>query len=128
MLPLARCDDLIVRELPDEMLVYEAHRPQAHRLNSTAAVIWRNCDGRKTMQDLVAIAGAALKIPATEDLVEIALDQLGKAGLLESGLARLPSEAQLFSRHSTLAKLGLAAAVPSVRLEAAPACAAAICV
>src|SRR6266536_266430 len=44
--PLARKDDLIIKEMPDEVLVYDLVRDQAHCLNRTAALVWNYSDGR----------------------------------------------------------------------------------
>ena len=40
MLPKARQEQLTVRELPDETVVYDLARHKAHCLNPTAALIW----------------------------------------------------------------------------------------
>ena len=45
-LPRIRKQKLIVDELPDEVLVYDLDRHKAHCLNSTAAMVWRRCDGK----------------------------------------------------------------------------------
>ena len=120
MLPLARRDDLIVRELADETLVYETRRHKAHCLNRSAALVWSNCDGRKTVQELSELVRDKLDVQASDDLVEQALDKLGKAGLLESGLA-MPARSQLPTRRGMLAKVGLALSMaPAVISVTAP--------
>jgi hypothetical protein len=120
MRPLARRDDLIVRELPDETLVYETRSHKAHCLNSTAALIWQHCDGRRTVRDLALVVQQAIEAPVSDEVVELALDELGKAGLLQSGFA-MPAEDKLRSRRSMLAKLGLALTlIPSVVSVTAP--------
>jgi len=40
-LPLARKDQLIVKEVDDEVLVYDLKTDQAHCLNKTAALVWK---------------------------------------------------------------------------------------
>ncbi len=120
MLPLARRDDFIVRDMPDETLVYETRRHKAHCLNKTAALIWRNCDGQKNIPELAALVRNVLEIPATDDVVHLALGQLGKAGLMQSGFT-MPAEKDLISRRNVLAKLGVAAAMlPLVMSVTAP--------
>jgi hypothetical protein len=50
--PLARKQDLLVRELADEVLVYDLANDEAHCLNETAAFVWMRCDGRNTPRDI----------------------------------------------------------------------------
>ena len=45
-LPHARTDNLVIRELDDETLVYDMERDEAHCLNQTAALVWKQCDGK----------------------------------------------------------------------------------
>ena len=47
-LPRARTDNLVIRELDDETLVYDTARDEAHCLNRTAALVWKLCDGQTT--------------------------------------------------------------------------------
>jgi hypothetical protein len=44
-LPRMRAYALVIDDLPDEVLVYDLERHQAHCLNHTAALVWRACDG-----------------------------------------------------------------------------------
>jgi hypothetical protein len=46
MLPHARSEGLVIRELPEETLVYDLKRHRAHCLNPTAARVWSYCDGQ----------------------------------------------------------------------------------
>ncbi len=47
-LPVARHKNLIVKELPDETLIYDLDSDKAHCLNQTAALVWKNCDGTRS--------------------------------------------------------------------------------
>ena len=82
----ARATGLVVRDLTDEVVVYDKERHQAHCLNRTSAFVFRHADGRRTAADIAALLGPG----ADEDLVETALDQLAAAGLLEAVPLRLP--------------------------------------
>jgi hypothetical protein len=120
MPPLARRDNFIVREMPDETLVYETRRHKAHCLNRTAAVVWRNCDGNRSVREIASIVEETVGSPVTDEVVQLAIDQLGKAGLLESGFA-MPSESQTTTRRNMLGKLGLALSlIPVVASVTAP--------
>src|SRR5947208_973003 len=110
MKPLARADELIVRELPDETLVYDNRFKRAHCLNRTAALVWRRCDGTRTVQDLAVSLHEDLQVPVSDDLVHVALAQLGKARLLQGGCTVPPAE-KTYSRRKMLMKLGISLAL-----------------
>jgi hypothetical protein len=50
-LPFARTHQLIVQEVPDEVLVYDLDRHKAHCLNRTSAIVWKHCDGKTTVAE-----------------------------------------------------------------------------
>ena len=121
----ARATGLVVRDLTDEVVVYDKERHQAHCLNRTSAFVFRHADGRRTAADIAALLGPG----ADEDLVHTALDQLAAAGLLEAGPAPAASAP---SRREVLRRVGLGAAVlaPAIAslLVPTPAEAAATCI
>ncbi len=45
-------ENLIVHEMDDEILLYDPQIDRTHRLNPTAAMIWRLCDGSKTPEEM----------------------------------------------------------------------------
>ena len=51
-LPRMREQGLITDELPDEILVYDLDRHKAHCLNRTAALVWRQCDGKTSSMNI----------------------------------------------------------------------------
>ncbi len=123
MNPHARQDNLVVQEVGDELVVYDKERYRAHRLNRSAALVWRHCDGKTTVADLAALLQSELNAPADKGLVWLALDQLGKAHLLREKMTR-PTNTRGVSRRQILRKLGAAAAavlVPVVTSLVAPA-------
>ena len=83
MKPVARRNGLVVRDLADEVVVYDKERHEAHCLNGTAATVFRNADGWRSVSDLAALLSAGGG-PGAQGLVEMALGQLGEARLLES--------------------------------------------
>ena len=85
VLPLARTDQLVVQELPDEVLVYDLERHKAHCLNKTSAMVWKRCDGRTTVAEMTRRLGRELDSPLDDDVVWLALGQLRKFHLLEEG-------------------------------------------
>src|SRR6185503_11934931 len=89
-LPSARSEGLLIKELPDEVLVYDLESHKAHCLNEAAALIWKQCDGHTTVKQLAGILQTRYETSVDEDVVRFGLDQLGKAKLLEerSNVAR----------------------------------------
>src|SRR5258705_9755280 len=81
-IPLARKESLIIKELPDETLVYDMERDKSHCLNSTAALVWKNCDGHRTIAQLHELLEEDAGSPVPVDMVWLALDQLENFKLL----------------------------------------------
>ena len=75
MKPRARTEGLVVRELPDELLVYDLERHRAHCLNPTAALVFKHCDGRRSVAQIARILRRELDVdaPADESLVWLSL-------------------------------------------------------
>ena len=119
MLPKRREEDLLVRPLSDETLVYDLKRDQAHCLNATAAAVWQCCDGRTSVAQLAAMLGRECNIGAAENVVWLALRQLQKARLLQARV-HPPSNLPRLSRRELIRTMGVAAAVPVVMTILAP--------
>jgi hypothetical protein len=109
-LPSARKSKLVVRELAEEVLVYDEETHRAHCLNRTAALVWERCDGATPVSAIAERIGRQLSSPFSDDLVLLALDQLAEFDLLAPGAAR-PAPPNLISRRKMIRRLGLAAAV-----------------
>jgi hypothetical protein len=84
VLPLARTDQLVVRELPDEMLVYDLDRHKAHCLNKASAIVWQHCDGKMTVAEVARLLERELATLVDDDVVWLALRQLRRFHLLEA--------------------------------------------
>ncbi|HKB65818.1 MAG TPA: PqqD family protein [Pyrinomonadaceae bacterium] len=108
--PRLRADGLVIHELPDEVLVYDKIRDQAHCLNQSAALVWRACDGQCAPSDIARKLNTQLAVAVPEDLVLLALVQLEEIHLLEQQESTAPSFAGM-SRRQMARSLGLAAAV-----------------
>ena len=106
MTPKARHENLVVQELGDETVVYDEKRNHVHRLNRTSALVWKNCDGRKTVADLSEVLRVEMGASVTEEIVWLALDQLEKERLLEEKLVR-PEEVKNITRRQMLKKAAL---------------------
>jgi|ERR1051326_406397 hypothetical protein len=109
-LPMMREHGLIVDDLTDEVLVYDLDRHKAHCLSRTAALVWRNCDGKTAPQEIARRVEFEINEPFNEELVWLALAQLDKINLLEP-LNFLPTPLAGMSRREMVRTLGIAAAV-----------------
>src|SRR4029079_7770248 len=83
--PKARHEKLIVKELPDETLVYDLVNDKAHCLHDTPGKIWKHCDGLNSVAEIRAILAHEAGAPVDEGVVWLALDQLEKFELLDRG-------------------------------------------
>lgn len=109
-LPAARRSKLLVRELAEEVLVYDAETHRAHCLNRAAALVWERCDGRTNAREIATSVGERLSAPVSEEFVWLALEALAETGLLAAPAAGKPAERRV-SRRVMLRRLGLAATV-----------------
>ena len=123
--PTARREGLTVEAIDHETLVYDAADKRAHCLNRAAALVWGYCDGETTVTEMAARLAAEMGGPVDEDIVRLALRDLGERGLLAQA-APVPSAAAL-DRRQLLVRLGAAAAVmvPVITSLVAPSSAAA---
>lgn len=118
--PIARKKSLIIKELPNETLVYDLETDKAHCLNETAARVWKNCDGRQTVAQLRELTEKETNSPVPEEMVWLALDQLEQFKLLETAVSQ-PPQISGMSRRQMIRLVGAAAiAVPVITSIVAP--------
>lgn len=122
--PLARTKDVLSEDVDGEALVYDTKREIVCRLNESAALVWRSCNGERTIEEIAEVVAEELGEFVDEDLVLIALDNLLDHGLLLSGYeSRATVEARL-SRRRFIGRVGVvgaaAAAVPVVHTMIVP--------
>jgi hypothetical protein len=104
--PRARVDCLS-REFDEEVLIYDPQRHAGHCLNSTAAAVWKLCDGNNSPSQIASSLSRQLSARVDPPVVELALEQLAGAHLLVEPevLVKAPS------RRVALRRIGIAAAV-----------------
>jgi hypothetical protein len=122
--PRARSNKLICEEIDGELVIYDQLTDRITQLNHSAAVVWRACDGNRSLAELLAFVQPTLGELADEDVVQVALDYLTDSDLLEAGvpartpLARRQSRRRFIQRAGTV---GIAATLlPVVYSLAAP--------
>jgi Coenzyme PQQ synthesis protein D (PqqD) len=106
--PEARSEGLVVQELAEEVLVYDQDRHKAHCLNQTAAMVWRQCDGKRTVSEIAGKLSRELKGEVGQEVVWVALEQLSRTHLLRGGVER---EKEGVSRREVMRRIGIGAAV-----------------
>jgi hypothetical protein len=119
--PEARTTNLLTQQLPDELLVYDQDRHKAHCLNSTAAFIWKHCDGQTSVSEMARKLQRETQVAVDEEIVWLGLKQLAGHGLLQERLT-LPSRFTAVSRREAIRRIGLvsALAIPVIMSITAP--------
>jgi len=109
-LPVARKDKLIIKELPDETLVYDSTSNKAYCLNQTASFVWKSCNGANQPIDIARLLEIEFKATVSEDLVWLAVQDLSKNNLLDEQNS-FSQPANSLSRRAALRGVGLATAI-----------------
>lgn len=102
-------DNLILEQLPDELMIFDPDKNKAFCLNQTAAFIWRHCDGKTTVSEMTERLGEEWGKPVDERVIRFALGLLAKDGLVAPSTA-LPAASGV-TRREVLQKLGTGAAM-----------------
>lgn len=102
-LPRAKVNDLIVQDLATETLIYNSKNHRVFCLNDTLKIVYLACDGKTSFDEVKARHGL------TDDLINLALDELQREDLLEDSQAYQSPLAGL-SRREAIARVGLASA------------------
>jgi len=126
--PKARKNNLIVKEISNEVLIYDENNHQAHCLNETAALVWKFCDGHTSIPKMRQLLEKEMSLAVPEQTVWLALKQLEGSCLLDLPVtprAGIPHA----SRRAVMRTIGIAAvALPLITsIHAAPAAAAGSC-
>jgi hypothetical protein len=120
-LPRARKNQLIVKEVGDEVLVFDQGRNKALCLNRTSAIVWNSCDGATTVKGMSRTLEEKLQTPVDESVVWFALQSLEKDGLLDD-MPAVPPVMATMTRGDLFRKLGAVAAIaiPVIAVLAPP--------
>ena len=107
-LPNARVENLVVKQVADETLVYDLQRHRAYCLNAASSLIWGLCDGQTDARSAAASLQRELGLPADAEIVWLGVEGLRKARLLAD-----PPEPRLLATRSTRRKFLRQAVVAS---------------
>lgn len=119
--PISRKSDIVIQEYGAEILIYDLKIHKAFSLNETSALVWRACDGNKTVSEISGQISRQLNSPVSEDFVWLALEQLKKDNLLENA-AEVSADFDGLSRREVIRRVGFATlvALPLVSSLIAP--------
>jgi hypothetical protein len=106
--PEARTEGLVVQHLTDEVLVYDQDRHKAHCLNHTAALVWKQCDGRSSVKEIASKLSLEVDREVEAEVVWLAVEQLSKTHLLKE---RVGMSREGASRREVMRRIGIGAAV-----------------
>lgn len=106
--PVARKSGLVIQEVPEEVLVYDTETNKAHCLNKTAALVWKSCDGTRSISDIASYVGSVSGEKVTDDFVWLAIDQLNTNDLLEK---QIEADFKGMSRRDVIRRIGLTTVV-----------------
>ena len=115
LIPAARKDQLVIQEVESETLIYDLKNHKAHCLNGTAALVWKQCDGKRTVEEVARKVEAELGTEISSEVVWLAVEQLEKRRLLEERMETAFGAARM-SRRELARRLGIAAAVVALPL------------
>lgn len=116
--PLARADELVVRDMDTEVLIYDLDKDEAITLNLFAAAVWRGCDGKRNVPQLVAKLQEQMPGDlVTEAAVWSALEMLSRCDLLQE---RITAPIQRTRRDMVMTLGKGAVAVPFVAMISVP--------
>jgi Coenzyme PQQ synthesis protein D (PqqD) len=101
--------DALIRQIENELIVYDARTHRAHCLNEIAAAVWKACDGSTTLSELIRDLQDKARGQLNDRIVRLTVIKLGRAGLLEEPMEW--GEQQTTSRRLAIQKIGIAGAV-----------------
>lgn len=117
--PVARKTGLVIQDVPEEVLVYDMDTNKAHCLNKTAAMVWKSCDGTRSVSEIADFVSSNAGEKVTDDFVWLAIDQLNANDLLEKPVV---ADFKGMSRRDVIKRIGLGTmvALPVIASLVAP--------
>jgi hypothetical protein len=119
---LSRTEGLVVTRAGEELLVYDLDRHRAHCLNRAAEIVWGECNGVRTIEEIAERVGKEMHETVNGEWVTFALKQLEEADLLAARRG-FGENLKGISRREMVRRLrflGAVAAVPLVASILAP--------
>lgn len=105
--PVARKEDLIIKRLDDELLIYDLNRHTALCLNAVVQSIWDMCDGKTSVSQMAISLSGRMEEPINEDVIMVGLAELDRFHLLAAGTSFERSKTKM-SRREMVRRLAIA--------------------
>lgn len=124
---------LLRHQLDGQVLIYDAHEDRVHLLDPTTGHVLELLEeGGRSREGIVGELASRMAVAESDSLLQLSVEELRKADLLDEGAGRMPALSDL-NRRELLRKVGLAGAaavlIPAIAtLTATPAYAQASCV
>ena len=109
-LPSMRTANLVVKELSNEILIYDLEKNKAFCLNETARLIMDECDGVKSIDEAAESLNRKLKAGISEEMIWMVIEQLKNANFIKQEY-EIPVQTTRVTRRKILqsaATLGIA--------------------
>ncbi len=119
--PKSRSKNVIIQEMKDEVLIYDIDTNKVVCLNQTAKLIWKKCDGNRSISSIAKEVGKELGKTIDNELVWLAINQLNAGDLLSNGEG-VENRFEGLSRREVIKKIGITSMVslPIVSSVVAP--------
>ncbi len=82
MKPIARKDNLKIKNDTGELFIEDLMNAKSIHLNPTSAYVWEKCDGKKEPNDIAMELGQELGVSVSENVIAMALNRLSAEQLL----------------------------------------------
>lgn len=114
-LPLVRNVDIVIQNVGQEVLIYDLKTHKTYNLNETAAIVYKACDGKTSVDKLKE------KHKFTDEIIFLALEDFKRETLLADN-SSFVSPFSGMSRREVIKKVGLASliALPIISSIIAP--------
>jgi hypothetical protein len=120
LLPKAKRREIVVQELPDELMIYDLETDRGFCLNQTARVIFEQCDGESTCRESIEVISGKLGVKIDESILWSTIQKFHQAGLLEPDTT-LNSVPRILRRDLIKSAASLTIAMPLIASIVAPA-------
>ncbi len=101
---------LLRHELDGQVLIYDAREDRVHLLDTTTGHVFELLQEEgKTRESIVSELASRMNSIETDSLLQLSLDELRKADLLDNGATTMPALSDI-NRRDLLRKVGLAGA------------------
>jgi len=102
-----------------ELCLYDWRRGRVHALNPTAALVWRQCNGAITVEEMAAELRRQLDVPEADAVVRLTLRRLAHAHLLDES-PDPPASREGQTRRALLRRSVATALLPAISTIAVP--------